>query len=190
MKKYLKPAILFVALLLPVVIFLFLKLFGDNKFDIPVYYQNKEEIITNAACENSNIMMPYAENIIKSEIINNTLLSQLKEDKITVLAYYDGENISELTYKLKRLQERLGQDYQMILFADSLQNKTVVNQIVVNQSKNEIDYFWKCTLLNNDYHQWDLLDNKKRIRGYYDGSEKEMDRLIVEMAILIKNNNE
>lgn len=38
--KNTKPIFLGLALLLPVVIFIFLKLFGKNKFDIPVYYKN------------------------------------------------------------------------------------------------------------------------------------------------------
>lgn len=190
MKQSIKSIILFIALLLPVVIFLFLKLFGDNKFDIPLYYNHQDEIALETICLNTNIIAPYVVDLENAHILNDILLGTLNDEKITLLAYSNGEKKSNLSYKLKRLQERLEQDYQMILFVDSSQNRTLINQIVVNKPKDEIVSFWKCTLLTNDYYQWVLLDNEKRIRGYYDSSEEEMDRLIVEMAILIKNNNE
>ena len=189
MKQYLKPTILFVALLLPVVIFLFLKLFGENKFDIPVYYQNQEEIVSDISCVNANIKAPYIVDLFNADLFKGPMLNQIKDDQIILLAYFDSKDNSDLSYKIKRLQERLGEDYQMILFVDSLVDEDFSSQLLINTEVEYVASFWKCALLNDDYHQWVLLDTQKRIRGYYDSSEKEMDRLIVEMAILIKNND-
>ena len=41
MKKGIKLIILFITIALPVFIFLFLKIFGENRFDIPIYHQEE-----------------------------------------------------------------------------------------------------------------------------------------------------
>jgi len=45
MKKGFKLIILFVTIALPVAIFLFLKHYGENQFDIPIYYQEENTVI-------------------------------------------------------------------------------------------------------------------------------------------------
>ena len=52
-----KPILLFLALLFPVCIFLFLKFFGKNEFDVPALYQQEEPIVP-AGCDYS-YQIPY-----------------------------------------------------------------------------------------------------------------------------------
>ena len=54
--KFIKFTTLFLALLLPVCIFLFLKMFGSNEFNIPIYYQTQVEL-DSTGCD--GLVAPY-----------------------------------------------------------------------------------------------------------------------------------
>ena len=55
MSKIIKGSLLFTALILPVLIFVFLKMFGNNQFDIPVF--NHTEISEKVNCD--DIPLPH-----------------------------------------------------------------------------------------------------------------------------------
>lgn len=153
----LKKIILFIALPLPVLVFLFLKFFGKNEFQVPVYYQ--EGIGRNIqGCQIPS--GPYA--------LSDTLLKKWgwNGQDATVLIV----NPNGITKNLARVQDLFDKgDYQSILLADT--------------SRQIRD----CVLLAGDTSQVVLIDGQRRIRGYYTPLDtKETDRLAVEIRILLK----
>ncbi|MEQ8302223.1 MAG: hypothetical protein RIB47_02445 [Cyclobacteriaceae bacterium] len=157
-----KRIVLFTALLLPVLIFVFLKFFGKNEFELPVYYTETIPITSSECAEAYPV--PY-------RISNSPLISQGKH---TVLAFYDGlSEVETSSYEnqLKRLENEFNPtEFELIVVQDSLANQKEKN----------------CVFLMAD-NRLVLIDSDGRIRGYYkDASLKEVDRLILELQILLK----
>ncbi len=153
----LKKIILFVALPLPVLVFLFLRFFGKNEFQVPVYYsEGVGRTVT--GCEYPS--GPYA--------IPDSLLKKWgwQGQDATVLVV----NLQNVEKNLARVQDLFQKgDYQTLVLPDT--SKQVRN----------------CVLLAGDTSQVMLLDRERRIRGYYSPlTTKETDRLAVEIRILLK----
>ena len=148
---------LFLALLLPALIFVFLKYFGKNEFDIPVYYQDGVKESDNDCHVTVNGQYLVADSVLGKW--------NWKQSSILVSFAADKEN--------KELRQRLSEE--------KLENLLVIQ---LTESDRKIK---ECVLLAKD--PWDavLIDSQKRIRGYYKlGHRDEMDRLDVELKILLK----
>ncbi|MDH5474230.1 MAG: hypothetical protein OEX22_00915 [Cyclobacteriaceae bacterium] len=187
MKKIYKSIILFLAILLPVCIFTFLKIFGNNQFNIPLYYQTQEELI-NAPCE--EVTAPYLFDFNAIDNSNRIDSSKLiLDDLITIIAYIPVIDDNYMLHMLS-VNERIGNVFQMVVFTNTFKNNLSnyenFNFLKLNDN---IKAFWNCSLLSNEYDNWVLLDSENRIRGYYEISDKEIDRLIVEIKILSENEN-
>jgi hypothetical protein len=153
---------LFIALLLPLLIFLFLKYFGKNEFDIPLYYENGVEDSLTAKC---------GVKIDKQYFVSDSAMSSLKWDGRPVLAIDVNEG------ELKALSE--------LVEDEGFTNLNVLS--LNNLPTKKLTDFKKCTLFLRDPWNAVLIDNQKRIRGYYKiGDRNEMDRLEVELKILLK----
>lgn len=183
MVKTLKITILFVALLLPVCIFVFLKFFGQNKFDIPVYYQTQEEQ-NHLSCE--NITFPYVVDLSRFNEFESVRNNSIIRGKTTIVAYLSHDD-EESIYFRARLNERLKNEYQLVVFNEYGSDELMGEEVVSLIPNNGFKLFWRCALLNDDFNKWVLLDKEGRIRGYYEANEKEIDRLIVEIKILHEN---
>ena len=178
MNKPLKVAILIIALAIPVVIFLFLRMFGDNRFDIPLYYQSEQEL-PDHNCQ--KVKIPYKVDFTGLDLVN------VKQKEITVFSVLSNLNESTL-FQLARLNERLGSSYQHVVFVDSTNMfDSKLGDKVIKLDYDQIVNDWECLFLNKNLNQWVLVDEQQRIRGYYDTDEKEIDRLIVEIKILLEN---
>ncbi|MDH5365637.1 MAG: hypothetical protein OEW67_01520 [Cyclobacteriaceae bacterium] len=189
MKSFIKPVILFLALLLPVCVFIFLKIFGANQFDIPLYYQTVGDIPEETEEICGNVDTPYLLNLDEFELFESTSDIPLLENRITVLAYLPNLDDNHL-FSMLSMNERLGTIFQMIIFTDSFSNDIFKGKNYVTFKAGEnVGNFWQCGLLNNNYEKWVLIDTKRRIRGYYEVTEKEIDRLIVEIKILSENSH-
>lgn len=186
MKKIIKPVFLFLALLLPVCIFTFLKIFGNNQFDIPLYYQTEEELLEiKTACDNIDI--PYTLNFERFDVFESTANIPVLDNQITVVAYILNPDNNHV-FSMLSLKERLGDTFQMIIFSDNFSNDIIKNQNFISfKVGDNAKNFWHCGLLSNEYEKWVLIDSKRRIRGYYEVTEEEIDRLIVEIKILLEN---
>ena len=105
-----KRVILFAALLLPVLIFVFLKFFGKNEFELPVFYTETMENMSSECTE------PYQ---VPYQVSNSALLSHSKH---AVVVFYDGlseEETSTLDNQLKRLENEFDrQDFDLITVRD------------------------------------------------------------------------
>ena len=164
-----KAVYLFIALLLPSSVFVFLKLTGKNQFDIPIYYEHGKDSL-NSIC-GSDYSKPY--------FIADSVLARLawveKECSVVTLGQVNAR-------ELKRLNEIFApNDYSIYAINEPLSGKGT------NLSPASFDRWRKCVFVAKEKVTIVLVDKQKRIRGYYTvGSREEMDRLIVEMKILLK----
>jgi hypothetical protein len=148
---------LFLALLLPALIFVFLKYFGKNEFDIPVYYKDGVSESLNG-CQSISAGQYF---------VPDSILTKWKWSGESFIALCGTEKENE-ELKQKMIESKL-ENIQLITF-DRNDGRTK-----------------KCILIMKD--PWDvaLIDSQKRIRGYYKlGDRDEMDRLEVELKILLK----
>lgn len=158
-----KILFLILALLLPAILFLFLKMFGRNEFDVPVLYQ---EGIENApATCNYHYPVPYR--------IADTVMAALplnKRDSLFVF-YFD----PAVRPAMERIPSELRDAPIHVISASEIPptfDKTLLRE---------------CILLMHRDTSVALVDHRNRIRGYYKGSDRdEIDRLIVEMKIILK----
>lgn len=159
-----KILFLTLALLLPVAIFIFLKIFGRNEFDVPVMHQEGKV----DAPENChfNYTTPY---LIPDSISTSFKLNAA--DSLYVIYFEPALNVP-----LKRVSVEFDEASIKIISPSGL-----------SVLKTDVNVLKECILLMKPPHSVVLIDNQNRIRGYYDGSDRdEMDRLIVEMKIILK----
>jgi len=178
MQKIIKWIFLFLLIGLPVCIYLFLKAFGENKFEIPVYYQNG---IENRVETCDNISGQYlVPNLLN---FDSTLTVNLSGIIIYNLGQVKGE-------------ERLKKSNNLIMLTEKADDWHGVNLYTSNEKSLGLLVFMRCGLnlnanLNRDSliknHKLVLVDKQKRVRGYYNMLEREeIDRLITEVNILLK----
>jgi len=164
-----KTLYLVLALVLPVSIFVFLKLTGKNQFAIPVYYSSGVDSLSSVC--GGDYSKPY---LIPDSVLKR-LNWQKKECSLFLLGKTNG-------LELKRLNDVFSLE---LIGSYSLNDPTKPN----NYQLSDADFSrWKnCVFIAKPFVNIVLMDNERRIRGYYSvGSREEMDRLIVEMKILTK----
>jgi len=156
MKK--KNLFLTLALVTPVLIFIFLKFFGKNKFEIPIFHQKKIEVVS--GCD-LPYMLPY--------LAPDSALNSLGWDGRRAVLFLFNEMSKENNL---RVQEEVEQNkLQLVFISDSLRDDAVQRL--------------SCLFLLPDKFNSVLVDGQKQIRGYYQlNSREEADRLIVELKIL------
>lgn len=155
-----KKVILIIALLFPIGVFVFLRFFGKNEFTIPVYYESGIEQVP-TACKRT-YQSPY--------LVSDSLLANFGWGGKPVLIIAD--STSSVQKGLLRLNEELSEEIQTIFLTGE---DDYLNGILT------------CDLFLQNPWSIVLLDDQRRIRGYYDPtSREEVDRLIVELKILLK----
>ena len=153
-----KKIILFVALGVPIMVFIFLKFFGRNEFDIPVYYT--EGIGRELPGCRSSSTTPY---VLPDSALNAWGWTGAKATLVVL-------NEDGIEKNLVRVA--------------ALFNEGDYATLKVENAPYEIR---TCMLLAGDTSRVVMIDDQKRIRGYYTPTnEKETDRLGVEIRILLK----
>lgn len=154
-----KKSLLVIALLFPIGVFVFLRFFGKNEFAIPVYYESGVEDIPTTC--NRNYESPY--------LVSDSLLLNFGWNGRPVLIVAD----TTVQSTLMKLDEDLSSEVQTIFLSGN--------------SDDYLNNFFTCDLLLQKPWTTVLLDEQRRIRGYYDPkTREELDRLIVELKILLK----
>lgn len=158
-----KLIFLFLALLFPVAIFVFLKLFGRNEFNVPVLHE-EGKIDAPAHCD-FVYSAPYrlADSVVSALRLNAT-------DSLFVV-YFDSS--------LETAIDRVAVEFKWapVYIAAPGSFSPEANLTTIRE----------CALLMKVPASVVLLDHQRRIRGYYDGADRdEVDRLIVEMKIILK----
>lgn len=183
MKKLL---FLFFALLLPVLIFLFLKSFGKNEFDVPVLFT--DSVTVPVACNGYSYTAPY-------QITDSVLraLSWNSEDSLTIIVFDDSNknNRHERGIGMTRIFDQFKTEplhvvhvYNTITVAD-----TKVDRLTAISLTGEDFYrIRNCVFLLSPGNDAVIVDRKKRIRGQYNLTQRDdADRMIMqEMNILFK----
>jgi hypothetical protein len=147
------------ALVVPVLVFVFLKFFGRNKFEIPIFHQSQIEEITDC---NYQFDAPY---LVPDSTIQS-LGCRLGETILVVFINLQGEN------KLRIEEESAANRFKIVDLTDSS---------LINFNKEMLS----CVLIKPPATNAVLIDSKKQIRGYYAlDNREEMDRLQVELKIL------
>jgi hypothetical protein len=157
-----KIIFLFLALLLPVAIFLFLKIFGKNQFDVAPLYQDSISNVGNCGIDYGT---PY--------FLPDSVMKHFKTDSEASLFLL---NFSASESVVKRVLEEADDTEVKILLPSSFQ-----------VAFPDLNFLKNCILLLGSSHDIVLIDNQNRIRGYYKSSAREdIDRLLVEISIILK----
>lgn len=154
-----KALFLFLALLLPVCIFIFLRMFGKNEFDVPAFYQDKAPVV-NPSCQYT-YQFPYhlADSIVKT--------LEAKQKNTLYLIHF-----SDLT---SRMEQEI--THKEVSFVPG-------NDLAV---EGELDRLKKCILILPADEDLVVVDAAGKIRGYYTSTDREeVDRLLLELEILLK----
>jgi len=158
-----KILFLFLALLLPVAVFLFLKGFGENQFDVPMLFQ--EQVEKSSACVDFEYATPYT--------VNDTVLAKLdwnKTDSVTIVFFDDAsiENNKKVSTQKSRLRTEFSKEKLGFITTPEVVLKS-------------------CIFLMKPADNAALIDSKRRIRGQYNLTDlDEADRLIMESKIILK----
>ena len=186
-----KSIFLFLLIALPVIIFLFLKFFGRNEFTIPVYYeQGLGDSLTTPCLDKAK-----EQYTIKSPLLGAGSIHVVHFERM------DGPVLKTRLEELERVQDVFSND-------DDIQLNTFLNGSSIslkditdyNRRIQFVEQFWKInqldsiswaelkycgTAMSNLDNRVVLVDQQKRIRGYYNILERsETDRLILELRIL------
>jgi hypothetical protein len=156
-----KPILLFLALLFPACIFVFLKFFGKNEFTVPplyteIYPEGMEEC-------GVSVTLPYhiPENV-KSSLF-------LPKDSLVLVHF------GELTTASEKQLERVSNEYR----------KGIKLQFM--HASDSVSYLRKCIFFLKGQYDLVLVDREGLIRGQYVSDDREeVDRLLMELAILLK----
>ena len=157
-----KTLFLFLAFVLPIGIFLFLRFFGKNEFSVqPLYVNEYPEVMEGCtAVEN----LPYA--------IPDSVLLQLPLDNKELVLLKFGDQDTESANQLRRTEEQFS-------------NEPVVLMTMPAGSKS--DYWKRCVFFLKEPLDLVLIDRSGVIRGQYNSSRREeIDRLITELSIILK----
>ncbi len=162
-------------LAVPVAIFMFLRFFGTNKFDVDIYYQNGVDSTVGANCN-----FPEGQFYVQEELLVNPSQS------INVVGFSKAMPSLEFVNMAKRLNQLFankGVAVELISETALKPNNYELSQVTTP----ELAPVLNCSFVMSDINQVVLVDQERRIRGYYDLDLDEVDRLIVEINILLDN---
>jgi len=186
-----KSILLFLVIGLPVVIFLFLKAFGNNEFTIPVYYEQGL---------GDSLKTPCLDRSTEQYSVKNPALP-LGALKVVHFERMDGPVLKTRLEELERVQD-VFYDVDNVLLLTQLNGTSIMKKDISDYDKRIqfLDEFWKVNELDSvawaELKYCDvamlpldnrvvLVDEENKIRGYYNILEREeTDRLILELRIL------
>ncbi len=212
MNKGLKGLILGMILVVPVLIFIFLKVFGVNQFDLPVYYEDGvDTAFTDCEFQKGlhripDFSFPDYEGMVtrSNDLAGKSLIvyfTQNPGDSVghrvnsglaRVLGSFEAqENISVLTIHAKDSRQPVAPLRELAKKYNNGNKAWIIgyaNPVYTNQLARcgfIIDFDAASVNTNNILA---LADHEGKIRGYFNGlDDDDIDRLIVELKILNSN---
>lgn len=172
---------LLLALALPVSVFVFLKYFGQNQFDVEPLFTEAMPMGVHAEC-NHAYELPYS---IPEHILLD--LEWSSGDSLT-LFYFKTENNNIPV--LNRIQEEY-----LPLEVHSIEIRNESGKLDLKDSavyemrggSYEIEQLKKCFFFIAEPNNLLLVDNQRKIRGIYQAENRdEIDRLLLEIKIILK----
>jgi hypothetical protein len=175
-----KVVYLIVALALPALIFVFLKYFGENQFEVePLFPEGVSGIPVD--CPEAPAGKPYR--------IPEKILLDLKwnPNDSLLLVYIGSSQHSNLLMRIVSNFESQKVQIVKILHASEPVN-TSGEQGWVMVPDETLRQWINCFLFLKKPNDLVLVDHQRRIRGYYASQNRdEVDRLITEVAIILKH---
>lgn len=158
-----KIIFLILALLLPVTLFIFLKLFGRNEFQVPVLH---EKVLPRIAGEcDFDYVAPYR--------VPDSVMNAFTGNGVDSLYVFSFNRVD--ADAMGRIAAEFGDDAVEVIGPQEL------------ESQFDPNFLRRCVLLIQADTGVALVDHERRVRGYYDAKDREdVDRLIVEMKIILK----
>ena len=159
MNLFKKGFILLFSLLFPIIVFLFLKFYGQNEYELSVY---------NSSC---------------SEIIDEYIINDFnRKNNIRIVDIRMADNDILVDNYINKLE--INDQIEVITLSNKLRNLNWLNLVV---DKVLIERLSEC--IQNEYLEKSfilLLDKQNRVRGhFYSADRKEIERLDVEIDILL-----
>jgi protein SCO1/2 len=207
-KNTVKLVFLSITLLVPIAIYLFLRFFGHNQFDIPIYYS--EGIPADSAvCVQSNL----SHFVDLSRVSNDPNANEnLLSGKLSVIALLPEieKDLEERTHKLSRIASALDDKeiFQIVMIEQNAidnnrqgKENLMIESGIFKTIQSDIEKMKKfaiCQLVILNFNDENmngndrivLIDDLRRIRGYYRIDDfDDMDRLILEVKILTNERN-
>jgi len=159
---------------MPLLIVFVLHFWGENRFDVQVYYT--DEIKTDRLCGNKET--PY---LVIEEFRS--------EDSLTVYFAFRSKPDEHQRLQVMRVADRFNSS-PVSLIGISASNMGSVPGLanVFKMSEESYDQTMKCEFIMENSTDVVLIDGRGQIRGYYESKlREEIDRLEVEMEILLTN---
>lgn len=189
MKKYIKAGLLIVTLVIPALIFTFLRFFATNHYNVPFFHPEVND---------GGVVKIIQKDTVYYKIPDAIQISL--KGKLSVISY-ESETCNE-TCQIMR--DNLNRIYGLREGIPGLQIVSLTGQVSKHPSRerkqgwysfdmdrmvsdslfkwNEVTWFKKTGLAEN---RWMLIDRSGYIRGYYDGADtEETNRLMAEIKIL------
>ncbi len=164
----------------PLAVVIFLKYFGVNQFELPIFHKNGPEW-EREWCDYND-----GQHFVNFPLEMNELM-QPGKSAILVGNYF--EEYKSLTNTLNRIPNTFDKailDFFLIISETQIVDDLSADIIRVSLSQNTSRAFNDCQLILANRYQFVLIDTQNRIRGYYDLSdEEEMERLIVEVKVML-----
>jgi protein SCO1/2 len=182
MRSSLKKILLLVTLVVPVLTYLFLRSFGDNRYELPVYYQEEGSV---ESCV--DLLFPHTID-----------LGQLTPQPAAASVFYFPATVTsnKLYQQLSRIIATLS-DVGVYGLISEPAEVTIGTGLLIPSNTDFLEIV-NCQLLMGEgsglseppKNKLVLVDKFGRIRGYYDGAEfDDMDRLELELKILFAEYN-
>lgn len=154
--KVKKTTLLVIVLCFPVLVFIFLKFFGENVFDVPLLH---EETVTAPAGCDYHYEAPYR--------LADSVMQRMGDTPFSLVVFSAREPVENRVYN----------EF----------SREAVRTVTATELGGNPSLLKHCVLLAPAGTDFVLVDAQKRIRGYYSASDQdEMDRLIVELKILLE----
>lgn len=213
-----KVLFLFIMLMIPVGIILFLHGFGENRFEVPVFYANAAEMSSDLCVfqEGQHYIPSFTFNNQANAAVSQSAL----EGKLTVVDFIFTNCptiCKEMSSEMRRVQEAFRGDEQLQLVSFTVDPerdtpevlKAYASRVGANTAnwhflsgdKSDLYQMARCGFLlpvqagdgsDEDFihsNKLVLVDSQKRIRGYYNGDDRQdVDRLIHEIKIIKLDN--
>jgi len=202
MNQKLKAGILLVTLAIPVFIWLFLKNFGQNQFELPVYYETEVPVSQDCQQRTTPHQVPIYDPMADFEGYEKSAL----ESQVTVSYFFPTVCDTECQMVMEQLANLQitfpdKSDFQIVVIAsDDQYDDAELQQFKSRYGANSET--WKFVLISEKIyhkslkcgfflseiefeHSLILTDKNAMIRGYYQGYDSdEIDRLKGELKIL------
>lgn len=172
--KLSKTIFLILLIATPITIIVFLHSFGNNRFDIPIYYSNGV-FEREPPCE-----------ISKDQHFVPKVNNLEYKNHLSILHFSAGREVRNANkYTFARLCEAKNEIIQLI-FINKQQDELLNHCDLPDVKLEDIQSVMDCSFMAN-WNELVLIDGNARIRGYYNLDRKDIDRLFTEIEILKQN---